>query len=432
MNNPSRVARTALICVAALVGMARPVAAQQCGTPTGSFNNWVTVRLCELAATTAPPEAQAEAPSASSGSTALVERANAPDIFSLALGLAGVGTNDGEDETATTMTVSAFAVRASATGDNPLDPAVYQRGRAWRRWSFSAGRTASAGAETPDGRLFGIKYLPLDERDVSDRANAERFEQLSGILQKQGLASGTAFHDAVTFIAQALTPAGTPLRGAAAFAAANLGSATFEQTLEKLTDSQRTALDEVLMKHALATPELRTELDALVQSIRRAPQLALTYQTILRSNDGDDEHHFGVAYDMGMGTRMSAIVNGGLIVIDRALTDATTAARVAGELQFDVRRLATMQDALAARGHEPITLSVAGLGEWHSDDGPKIAKVQFKVTVPLPGPLAGLDVPVSVTLANRTELVDEMELRGNVGFTVDLSKVQNVLRALRR
>ena len=45
--------------------------------------------------------------------------------------------------------------------------------------------------------------------------------------------------------------------------------------------------------------------------------------------------------------------------------------------------------------------------------------------------LAGLKVPVSVTFANRTELIDETEVRGQVGFTVDLSKFQKALRRLR-
>jgi hypothetical protein len=55
-----------------------------------------------------------------------------------------------------------------------------------------------------------------------------------------------------------------------------------------------------------------------------------------------------------------------------------------------------------------------------------------KLTIPMPGVLAGLKIPLSVTFANRTELIDEKEIRGNVGFTLDLSKLQNSLGALRR
>lgn len=177
---------------------------------------------------------------------------------------------------------------------------------------------------------------------------------------------------------------------------------------------------------------MRAELDALVKRIRRAPQLALIYQTILRPKEAEDEHHFAVAYDVGLGTRCSAVVNGGVVLIDREAMASTTAVKVAGELQFDLRRLATMDDAVRARGREPITVSVAGVGKWHSDDGPSIGKLQLKVAVPLPGFLSGLELPISVTLANRTELIDEAEVRANVGFTVDLSKLQNSLRALRR
>lgn len=55
-----------------------------------------------------------------------------------------------------------------------------------------------------------------------------------------------------------------------------------------------------------------------------------------------------------------------------------------------------------------------------------------KLTILMPGLMAGLKIPVSVTFANRTELIDEKEVRGNVGFTVDLSKLQSSLAALKR
>ncbi|MPY91450.1 MAG: hypothetical protein GEU99_26520 [Luteitalea sp.] len=211
MELTARAARVALVSVAVLLGSALPAAAQ-CGPSTGGFSNWLRARLCELAAAAVPPDAQAEAPSATSGSTSLVEKGTAPDIFSLALGLAGIGANEGEDETATTMTVSAYAVRSSVTGANPVDPEIYQRYRNWRRWSFSAGRAEGEGTDTPGGRVFGVKFLPIDDRDVGDSANAERFRTLSAILAKQGMTVGSAFHQAATFIAQALTPPGTPPR----------------------------------------------------------------------------------------------------------------------------------------------------------------------------------------------------------------------------
>jgi hypothetical protein len=43
---------------------------------------------------------------------------------------------------------------------------------------------------------------------------------------------------------------------------------------------------------------------------------------------------------------------------------------------------------------------------------------QAKLTIPVKG--SGVKLPVSLTFANRTELIKEKEIRGNVGITYDL------------
>jgi hypothetical protein len=70
-------------------------------------------------------------------------------------------------------------------------------------------------------------------------------------------------------------------------------------------------------------------------------------------------------------------------------------------------------------GRGPLRLALAGRGEWMEDIAP-IYKGQLKVTFPL---WDGLEVPVSFTVANRTELVDETEVRGLVGFSLDTTRL---------
>jgi hypothetical protein len=100
-------------------------------------------------------------------------------------------------------------------------------------------------------------------------------------------------------------------------------------------------------------------------------------------------------------------------------------------MQFDLQRMTSLADLATRRGRDPMTVSLAGIGEWSSDDRPMIGRLQVKFTLPLPGVVAGLTVPISVTFANRTELIDEHEVRGQVGFTIDLSKIQKSLGVLR-
>ncbi len=46
---------------------------------------------------------------------------------------------------------------------------------------------------------------------------------------------------------------------------------------------------------------------------------------------------------------------------------------------------------------------------------------QLKFTVPIKG--LGIKLPISLTFANRTELIKEKEIRGNFGFTFDLDTI---------
>ena len=46
---------------------------------------------------------------------------------------------------------------------------------------------------------------------------------------------------------------------------------------------------------------------------------------------------------------------------------------------------------------------------------------QAKYTVPVGD--SGIQVPISFTASNRTELIKERELRGNIGITFDLDKL---------
>jgi hypothetical protein len=47
-----------------------------------------------------------------------------------------------------------------------------------------------------------------------------------------------------------------------------------------------------------------------------------------------------------------------------------------------------------------------------------IAIGQFKLTIPVRG--SGVKIPISLTIANRTDLIKESDVRGNVGITLDL------------
>lgn len=85
----------------------------------------------------------------------------------------------------------------------------------------------------------------------------------------------------------------------------------------------------------------------------------------------------------------------------------TGAGKFVFSLAFDFKHM--MEDAVADDGTVvPNTKGNLGL-------------FQAKLTVPVKG--SGVKIPISFTYANRTELLKEKEVRGNIGFTFDLDTI---------
>ncbi len=78
----------------------------------------------------------------------------------------------------------------------------------------------------------------------------------------------------------------------------------------------------------------------------------------------------------------------------------------------------------ALAGRKPIDISLAADGVFIDDPG-TLVQLQAKLTLPI---VDGIDLPISATWANRTELVDENEVFGRFGFTIDTSRLAAALR----
>jgi hypothetical protein len=51
---------------------------------------------------------------------------------------------------------------------------------------------------------------------------------------------------------------------------------------------------------------------------------------------------------------------------------------------------------------------------------------QGKLTIPVKG--SGVKIPISFTVSNRTELIKETDIRGNIGVTFDLDTIVGFLK----
>ena len=69
-------------------------------------------------------------------------------------------------------------------------------------------------------------------------------------------------------------------------------------------------------------------------------------------------------------------------------------------------------------------LSIEALASGATGETPMYT-AQAKLTIPL---LPGFDIPISVSVANRSKFIKETEVKGRFGFTFDVSKALKALR----
>lgn len=187
----------------------------------------------------------------------------------------------------------------------------------------------------------------------------------------------------------------------------------FQLVLRDLTPAERLQLEQFVDARLNPFVELGTTVRKALENIRNQPQFSFSVLTKTRK-DGDDEYTADLIYERGMTTRTFLTLNGGFKYKDSPLIGGDTrGGSASGQLQFQV----TSEDSLITKS--PIYLYLSTENEWMAGKKPAL-KAQAKVKIPITD---GIDVPISLTFANRTDLIDESDVRGQFGFTIDTSKL---------
>jgi hypothetical protein len=459
---------------------ANPVAVQPAApTPqVKDFNNWLNNRIEERIKAVAQARIdqrsnvnQTEAPSISDNSTSLVDQSSSSDLIGVALNLAGLGggNNTGDqDKNSAAVTATAYSLYSALRGEQPLDPSFYNRHRNWRRLSFTLGfekgQTNAEGQPVEDTTIAGAKFLIIAGRDAARhpgefttvyqylKAAAVNLAQLNREIRNALLFEDPALRDKLRVVEEVRAYANNP---------ADLEplNATRKQQLKDLmaepveswfdpdkTDFARLAIRTFLRNKYFSESGLPLLLAALdedglkqidqlidarldaftnlnnasrraIEKIRRAPQLSLSFQS-KQKKVGTDEYTGEAIFDYGVHDRVNLTLNGGYFYKNsRIIGGDLRGANFAGQLQFQM----TPEKSLS--GRSPLYFYLASEGNWASGV-PFTYKLQGKVKVPL---VEGIDFPISLTYANRTNLIDEKDVRGQFGFTFDTAKL---LRAL--
>jgi hypothetical protein len=407
-----------------------------------NLDAWFHCRILELQKTKVTRtaiEKRPEQPSLSSASTSLLDKTSASDMLGVAMNLFASGGNASPTAgSSPTITASTYALVTAARGDNPLDPVVYNSGKNWRRFSFTLGHEdASVKENLAEARIFGGKVLLLDRRDVSSGYARKLLAGVDARLPASNTSYAGFARRVNALLYEKLGPRVNsslyPLPGTAAdrvaFSNTELpqDSPRFQQTLALLTDDESDQIDEIAMSEGVveAFYELDEEIGDVIGRIRTAPQVAISYAAKIRDRslgiDQVNEHRFEASFDYGVARHISITVNGSYEYRDsKTIGGDRRGGRVAGELLFELNH-----DQALAKEIDPYTFSLSTEGKFltRTDD---ILRLQTRLVVPVTG---GISFPISLTYANRTELINESDVRGQFGFTFDLAKLARAFMA---
>ena len=387
------------------------------------FKKWLNCEVAQVAGARLnqqAPNKQPEAPSLSGNSTSLVDQTSAPDLFGIALNLAGLSGDSKDktgDKTALSFTTSAYALYAAVLQHDPLDPAFYTRHPNLRRFYFSVGQETPEGDKANDkdrATLVGFKFLIINRRDVSHASNRKSLE---GVFS-----SGEATMDfsritseVQDFLYSELQKDAESLPGFLARLSDN-----FPNIRSQFTENQLSEMRRIISRRIASRVAVEGANRDAIEKIRKAPQLAFTFQTKQRKEDGADEYRTGLAFDYGLHDRVGITLNSTFDYANsKTIGGDTRGGRVSGEANFKLTR-----DRNPFGGTGPYLFTVSGEGKWMNNQ-PSIATGQLKLTIPI---FDGVSLPLSVSVANRSELIKETTVRGKIGFSFDFTKLISNLR----
>jgi len=388
-----------------------------------NFDSWLDCRVSVLVVAKLNQRGntqQAEAPSLASSSTSLVDQSAAPDLGAIAMNLLSPGSQSGDTKTASgTITTSIYALYAGVQKHNALDPAFYNSGTNWRRFSVTFGREYpddNKASTSQQATIISGKALLLNYRDASARGNQADIRTVSNTLRSTSSNYARITRDVQDFLLVTLGPAlGNPTL--INFLNNNL-SANFGPTIKLLNDGQLAQVDKIIS--ARLEPEIRlhsTVIDVL-QKIRRKPQLAFAFTTKQRSGTANNEYQPEFTFDWGIKNRLNWTMNGSFLYIDSPIVGGNQrGGTFSNQFQYQITR-----EQLT--GRNPVSFSLAFDAKGMSGTAPTYVG-ELKVSIPI---AAGVDFPVSVSFASRTDLVKETSVKGRFGLTFDFAKLAAALK----
>ena len=377
------------------------------------------VNLAAQRPKTSPDSKQAQAPAGVSSALSLVNGAGFPELLRFAMDSGLLS----EKDDVITANLNLFDWKAAFQPEVLDKQSLYQQSERLRRWGASAtfGGTGESFDRNGDGQAdealkakelgdivnWEVRYRLYGTRDRRDLTNVNKFKASKG----QGLFG--EIHQALTDL---------------------LTAAERDQILDEKTDCVRL----IALETVLASPE-KARAIALIRE--KLPTLLSEIDTLNADIDGswivtavvgglDRRDQFGPD------KRMAALRIAKGIAKDQGLTFNAEYSETRGlkDLEPTTLKFALEYGLLSLKGSQLAGkdgMKVAISGSYETFDD--VPGVDFDTTAKLGAqfdfPLTDkIKIPVSVTWANHKELIKEDEIRGHIGFSIDLSKLEEFLK----
>jgi hypothetical protein len=184
--------------------------------------------------------------------------------------------------------------------------------------------------------------------------------------------------------------------------------------LARLTPEQLQHIDSLIETSSDAELAIAKQASETIDAIANAPQASLSFQSKVAKDNGPNEYRIEFIFDKGVYKRINFTTNASYEYTDSPLIGMDERGGRFAE-QFQLK----LNSENSATPRRPMLLSVAGDAKWMTKTDP-VYRFQAKLSFTL---LPGIELPISVTWASRTELIKESNVKGKVGFTFDVAKL---------
>jgi hypothetical protein len=400
-------ARAAGLVLAGIVGAADALRAQQTYTP------WLNASIERLIAARTNQRSnakQVEASAVTGASTALVDQTSASDLVGFALHALGLPRNaNGVETRGGAVTITPYALVSALRSGDPLSPRTYDAlPSSLRRMIFTVGYEdeVQTDADVTDRvTVYGAKIVAYGGRDAVPATTRQR---LLAALSQAAQAFGR-IDDAVRAMLWNQTGRTLGFTDQDVFANAIASTAaTFQAVLNLIGTRGIAAVDALIERELQPFLEVDGVLDELADAQRA---LQLSAGVVVKDRTlGPNSYSGTLMLDYGVEERVNLTVNARFEATDGPTT--TLGASVAAQLAWQLSRP-------SFTGRPPATFSLALRGAWNEGTD-LLAQGQAKFVIPLAD---GILFPMSLSVATRTELIDEAEVRGRIGFTLDTARL---------